>query len=128
MRATTIALFVAALVASAPAAQAQCFGETADAYGCGVSAPREGTLQSFGPSNQVVIPAYNYGRPNQSVFDGLFTKQEQRSMLRHIVISNLSRSHMANQAFARSMNYNARALRRQGNASVGVWGGWGAGW
>ena len=125
MKKTVAALTTAILVSLSSTAHAECFGEAAEAYGCGISAPREGTLQEFGSSSKPVVPYY--GPQSNNPFDGLFSRQEQRHMLRGIVLSNLARARFANQAFNRAVNSNAQPIRRQGNEPVTISFG-GVGW
>lgn len=120
---TMRSLFVATVAAFAlglsGSAQAQCFGETAAAYGCGVAAPQEGSLTSFGAPGQAILP--RYAQQNGSPFDGLFSPREHREMLRNIVIGNLSGSRSASAAFNRAVNANSRALRKSNDRRVGVY-------
>lgn len=119
MRSTLLSLVALLALATASHGYAECFGEAAEAYGCGVSAPQEGQLQQFASSNQGVVPYY--GSPKRSPYDGLFTRQEQRQMLRSIVLGHLRGNQQAANAFNRAMNYNAQAIRRSGNQAVNVW-------
>ena len=128
MRSVPIALLASFSLFVASNAQAQCFGETAAAYGCGVSAPQEGSLSSFGSQQgNAVVP--RYAQQQGSPFDGLFSAREHRQMLRNIVIGNLSGAQAASSAFNRAINSNARALRKSNNRRVGVYyGGFGYGY
>ena len=126
MRSIIFSLIASLALGFSSSASAQCFGDAAQAYGCGVSAPREGTLQTFGTAGKPVVPYY--GPKGRSPFDGLFTPWEQRQMLRGIVMNNMTRARFANQAFQRSVNSNANPIRLGTNSSVGVWFGGGIGW
>lgn len=119
MRSTLFALIAIVAIGFSSSAFAECFGEAASAYGCGVAAPQESRLQNFGSSGNQITPYY--GPQNRSPYDGLFTHREQRAMLRSIVLGHRNRTSQANTAFNRAMNYNARAIRRVGAPSVGVW-------
>lgn len=127
MRSIFVATVAALALSFSGSAQAQCFGETAAAYGCGVSAPQEGSLASFGTSGQAILP--RYAQQNGSPFDGLFSPREQKAMLRNIVVGNLSGSRSASAAFNRAVNANSRALRKSNDRRVGLyWGGFGYGY
>lgn len=119
MRSLCLAAVATLVLAVAGTARAECFGETADAYGCGIAAPQEGSLASFGAQGQAVIP--RYAQAHGSPFDGLFAPHEHRQMLRNIVIRNLGGAQAASNAFNRAMNSNARALRKSNNRRVGVY-------
>ena len=119
-----ITAMAALMVGTAKTSHAECFGEAADAYGCGISAPQEGSLASFGSPGQAVVPRYAQGKG--SPFDGLFSRNEHRQMLRSIVLGNLSGAQGASGAFNKAINSNSRALRRSNNRRVNVYyGGWG---
>lgn len=66
-------------------ASAQCFGDAAHTFGCGVHRQTEGTLESFGDSRSEVLP--DNGAPRNISVDDLFTPEEQRVMYRNIVLS-----------------------------------------
>ena len=119
MRSTLLSIVAVISIGFAVSAHAECFGEAASAYGCGLAAPQQNRLQNFGSSGNEVAPYY--GPQNRSPYDGLFTHKEQRAMLRSIVLGHRNRTGQANTAFSRAMNYNARAIRRVGAPSVGVW-------
>ena len=121
---TVVAVLALALTTTA---QAECFGEAADAYGCGMAGPQEGSLVSFGTQGQSVVP--RYARASGSPFDGLFSATEHRQMLRGIVINNMNGARAASNAFNRAVNSNARALRKSNNRRVNVYyGGYGYGY
>ena len=127
MRSICFAAVAALIVSVAGTANAECFGEAADAYGCGVAAPQEGSLASFGTQGQAVMP--RYAPMGGSPFDGLFSRAEHRQMLRGIVIGNMNGARSASNAFARAVNSNARALRKSNNRRVNVYyGGYGYGY
>lgn len=119
MRALFVVTVAALALGFSGSAQAQCFGETAAAYGCGVSVAQEGSLTSFGAPGQAILP--RYAQQKGSPFDGLFTPRENRDMLRNIVVGNLSGSRSASAAFNRAVNANARPVRKSIDRRVGVY-------
>jgi hypothetical protein len=80
--------------------QAECFGDAAQAFGCGVQRREESSLQSFGDSRNEVIP--DYGTPRQISVDDLFTADEQAMMYRNIIL-NRGVSGASNGALQRSV-------------------------
>ena len=127
MRSFCLTVVTALALGITTTSQAECFGEAADAYGCGIAGPQEGSLVSFGAQGQSVTP--RYARASGSPFDGLFSAQEHRQMLRGIVINNMNGSRSASNTFNRAVNSNARALRKSNNRRVNVFfGGYGYGY
>lgn len=93
-------------------ASAQCYGDAAQAFGCGVSRASEGTLSRFGDEPTEVLP--DYGTSRTMSVDDLFTPQEQRQMYKALVMrrGQLQRS---NNTLYRTMEANQRPLRPSGN-------------
>ena len=115
-------LSVLTLVLSATtlSAHSECFGESADRYGCGIAAPREASLEQFANPSSPVLPYY--GPQQGSPYDNLFSQGERRQMLRSIILGNRSNSGAANMAFRSAMNSSARPLRRGLGSSIRVFG------
>jgi hypothetical protein len=98
-------------------AYAECYGDAAAMYGCGVqggsSAKRaEGTLEYFGDSRAPVLPdvAYNQG---SSISDEVITNQDRRRMLRSIILGG-SRRPYSQRSHIQAINNSGRPLRRSG--------------
>lgn len=91
---------------------AQCYGEAASAFGCGISRGQEDTLESFGDSRNEVRPDYGYSRPISS--HDLFTTQQTIGFYRRLY-TGWRNNRWSEQAFRDSMNFGARPIRSYGN-------------
>ena len=79
-----LACSIVILAAFTSNTQAECFGDAAQVFGCGVQRRDESSLQSFGDSRTEVMP--DYGTPRQISVDDLFTPDEQAAMYRDIIL------------------------------------------
>ena len=104
-------------------AYAECYGDAAEAYGCGAqgtSGPKRAarppsSLESFGSNDGPVLP--NLGVNQNSDSDDVITPDERRQMMRSIVLGRTGSS--ASQAdHQRAVNSSARPLRRAGSMPV----------
>lgn len=119
----TVITLATVTVLCASQASAECYGDTAQMYGCGTTNPTSpkniGELVYFGGESAPVIP--DRGRTTTSLTDDLFSPQEYRGMLRSIVrgqgLSSYSRG-----AEIRAMIGGSRPIRRVGNTRVTVYG------
>ncbi len=93
-------------------ASAQCYGEAAAAFGCGISRGQEDTLESFGDSRNEVRPDYGYSRPITA--EDLFTTQQTIGFYRRIY-TGWRNNRWSEQAFRDSMNFGSRPIRAYGN-------------
>lgn len=92
---------------------AQCYGEAAQAFGCGVQRGQEATLESFGDgSRNEVVPDYGYARPISTA--DLFSHQETIGFYRRLY-TGWRGNRWAEQTFRNSMNSGARPIRSFGN-------------
>ena len=88
---------------------AQCYGDAAQAFGCGVSSPSQSTLESFGDSRNDVVPNYyDDARPVRA--GDLFSPQETLGFYRRLY-QNGNGSNFSESAFRNSVNSQARPLR-----------------
>jgi hypothetical protein len=94
-------------------AEAECYGDAAEAYGCGSTMKREGTLERFGSSDSrpIIIDTGNYGHAKRSPYDDLFTPEEERRMFKSVVLGASKTNGLGNGYQNRSYRSNARALR-----------------
>lgn len=110
----TIALLLTSFsvtLGTAASAHAQCYGESAQAFGCGVDAGSSGDLQRFGASDtNAILP--DYGAEDGFSPDALFSDQERKKMYRKLIVKPSSSSG-ADSALQRSMNASSRPLRMQ---------------
>lgn len=91
---------------------AQCYGEAASAFGCGVSRGQEDTLESFGSSRNEVLP--EYGRTRAITAEDLFSHEQTIGFYRRIY-TGWRNNRWSEQAFRDSMNFGARPVRSYGN-------------
>lgn len=108
----TILAVICLSVLCSSSASAQCYGEAAQAFGCGISRGQEDSLESFGDSRNDVLP--EHGASRRFSVDDLFTTQEQMAMYRRIVLGGRTNRYVEG-TFRNSMNSGARPIRRQGN-------------
>ncbi len=112
MRTVISALCLSAIFASP--AVAQCYGDAAAAFGCGVPRPNEAYLETFGDSRgNEVIPEY-YGNSRPISANDLFTTQETIGFYRNLY-RGWRGNYWSEQTFRNSMNRQAQPLRRFGN-------------
>ena len=98
-----------------PSAHAQCYGDSAHSFGCGVQAGSSDELEIFGDSkSRGIMPEYDLGDPLSA--DNLFTDQERRQMYRRIITSGKG-GNQSNAAFTQSMDSAARPNRRLGTVA-----------
>jgi hypothetical protein len=98
-------------------AYAQCYGDAAAMYGCGVQGASqakrpEGNLEYFGESRAPVLPDVAYNQGN-SVSDEVVTNQDRRRILRSIVLGGGRRPY-SQRSHVQAINNSGRALRRTG--------------
>ena len=55
------------IFSTASSASAECYGDAANAFGCGISRRSEATLETFGSSSNYVVP--DYGTPQRLTVD-----------------------------------------------------------
>jgi hypothetical protein len=99
----------------ASSAMAQCYGDAAAAFGCGVSAPNEDTLESFGDSRNEVAPDY-YGNSRQLTASDLFSHQETMNHYKRIYMGRSNQ--WSEQALRNSVNRSAQPIRTWGNRQL----------
>jgi hypothetical protein len=117
---TLLGLALALLTQSALAnlASAECYGDAAEAYGCGAPAPVSAkrssrpasALESFGSSDEPVLPDLRYGT-NGSDSDDVISPEERRQMMRSIVLGRGGNT-ASQAAHQQAVNSAARPLRR----------------
>lgn len=91
---------------------AQCYGDAAAAFGCGIPRGQEDTLESFGDSRNEVRPDYGYSQ--QISASQLFSTQETVGFYRRLY-TGWRNNRWSEQAFRDSMNFGARPIRSYGN-------------
>ena len=125
MRTISAILISLMCVSVAINAEAECYGDAAEAYGCGSNFKREGSLERFsgGADNRpIIIDNGNYGQQNRSPYDDLFTPEETRRMFKSVVVGANRSNGMANGYQNRSYRSNSRALRTyRGRRIVGAY-------
>jgi hypothetical protein len=108
----TIIAATALSLVCASSAFAQCYGDAAQAFGCGVSRAQEATLESFGTSKNDVVPDYGYARPVRA--DDLFSHEETINAYRRLY-NGWRGNNWSEQSFRNSMNRGSQPLRSFGN-------------
>ncbi len=104
--------------------EAECYGDAADAYGCGVPAqrtvgkhPKRGpSLEKFGSDEAPVLPDVGYYNQGQSASD-VITPEERHRMMRGIVLGR-SIPTRSRTAQMQAVNSAARPIRRSGAMPV----------
>lgn len=109
----TAALISLSLAVTVSNANAECYGDAADQYGCGNAfagqGRSEGSLERFGGGDgPIVIDNGTYGRA-PSPYD-VFTPEEERRMYRSAVLNAGTRT-MSSGYGSRSFRTNSRPLR-----------------
>ena len=99
----------------ASSAMAQCYGDAAAAFGCGVPAAKEDTLESFGDSRNEVAPDY-YGNSRYITANDLFSHQETINQYKRIYLGRGNR--WSEQAFRNSLDRSAQPIRTWGNRQL----------
>lgn len=99
----------------ASSAMAQCYGDAAEAFGCGVSTANEDTLESFGDSRNEVVPDY-HGNSRPITASDLFSHQETMNHYKRVYMGRGNR--WSEQAFRNSVNRSAQPLRAWGSRSL----------
>lgn len=110
MKALLCALSFSVVVASP--AFAQCYGDAAKAFGCGVSSATEASLESFGDSKNEVLPDY-YGNSRPISASELFSHQETMNYYRRLY-RGWRGNNWSESALRNSMNSQSQPLRRSG--------------
>ncbi len=98
------------------AAQAECYGDAAQAFGCqNAIAPvsRGGDLVRFGEEPAPIVPDY-YGRNSGFSSDDLVSIEERRGMMRDIILRG-GRTAQSNGAQNQAVASSARPLRAFGS-------------
>jgi len=111
MRTILSALCLSVVIVSP--ALAQCYGDAADAFGCGVSRPSQASLESFGDSRNEVVPDY-YGDSRPVSVSELFSQQETMNYYRRLY-RGWRGNNWSESALRNSMNSQSQPLRRFGN-------------
>jgi hypothetical protein len=114
-----LALSVITVGVHISSAQAECYGDAADAYGCGVPAqrptgksPRNApSLERFGSDNDPVLPDTGYYQ-NQNATD-VITPEERHRMMRGIVLGR-GGSTRSRSVLTQAINSAGRPVRRSG--------------
>lgn len=104
--------------------QAECYGDAADAYGCGVqvqrpvgkSTKRGPSLEKFGSDEGPVLPDVGYYNQGQSSSD-VITPEERHRMMRGIVLGRAAPTR-SRSAQMQAVNSAARPVRRSGSMPV----------
>jgi hypothetical protein len=97
-------------ILSAGSAFAQCYGDAAEAFGCGVSRSNEAALESFGESGNEVLPNY-HGNSRTISASELFSHEETLNYYRRLY-RGYRGNNWSEAAFRNSMNSQAQPLRR----------------
>ena len=97
-------------IACASPVFAECYGDAAEAFGCGVSRPTEDSLESFGESRGEVLPD-SYANARQISASELFSHEETVNHYRQIYRS-FRGSSWSEADFRNSMNRQSQPLRR----------------
>lgn len=100
-------------------AQAECYGDAAEAYGCGAPAVQGAgrasrpspSLERFGSTDGPVLPDLGYSQHN-SDSDDIITYEERRKMMKSIILGRGGRSTASQQAHQQAINSSGRPLRR----------------
>jgi hypothetical protein len=96
-------------------AYAQCYGEAAQAFGCGISRGQESGLETFGDAKNEVVPDYGYGYARHISAEDLFTHQERIHAYRRIYRGNARGNRWSEQAFRNSVTRGNQPVRTFGN-------------
>jgi hypothetical protein len=88
---------------------AECYGDAAEAFGCGVPRSNDSSLESFGDSRDEVLPDY-YGNARPISASDLFSHQEMVSFYRRIYRGRTN--NWSEATFRNSMNRQSGPLRR----------------
>lgn len=110
----TIFAVTAISLMCASSAVAECYGDAAQAFGCGVSRNQEATLESFGNSRNEVVPDYGYGYARQISAEDLFSHQHTLQAYRRLY-NGWRGNRWSEQAFRNSMNRGTQPVRSFGN-------------
>jgi hypothetical protein len=108
----TIFAATALSLVCASSAFAECYGDAAQAFGCGISRGQEARLESFGDSRNEVVPDYGYSRPIRA--DELFSQQDTIAAYRRLY-NGWRGNRWSEQAFRNSMNRGSEPVRAFGN-------------
>jgi hypothetical protein len=92
---------------------AQCYGDAAEAFGCGVSRSDEANLESFGDSKNEVVPDY-YGNSRPISASELFSHEETMNYYRRLY-RGWRGNNWSESALRNSMNSQSQPLRRFSN-------------
>jgi hypothetical protein len=104
-----LALIIFSTISSA---SAECYGDAAHAFGCGVSRRSEATLETFGSSSNYVVP--DYGTPQGLTVDDVYSPREDFQNFKRAIRTRRSNRWVEN-TYNRSMQSTARPLRSFGN-------------
>lgn len=101
-----------AIVSTISTASAECYGDTAQAFGCGISRQSEASLETFGTSGNYVVP--DYGTPRTLTVDDVYSPREDFQNFKRAVRGRRT-NRWVEQTYNRSMMSSARPLRAFGN-------------
>ena len=111
----TIVAAITTSLLCASSAFAQCYGDAAQAFGCGgISRGQEATLEAFGNSKNEVVPDYGYGNARQISADELFSQQDTINAYRRLY-NGWRGNRWSEQAFRNSINRSSQPIRAFGN-------------
>jgi hypothetical protein len=101
--------------ATTSVANAQCYGDAANSFGCGVSQNSEDSLQQFGGNKNQVLPVYD---SRGSYHDYAFSDRETRTFYRRAVRgrwpNNMNYS-WSQRTYINTMNASGNPVRTFGN-------------
>lgn len=116
----SITFVIAGLICFNPSleAKAECYGEAARMYGCGVvpkHQTRGGSLEQFGGRSTPVLPdmGYQYRIDN----DDFITVQESRRMMRDLILQRNRTNNTSQAAFQAAIGNTGRSIRRSGGST-----------
>ena len=101
-----------AFVSTISSASAECYGDAAQAFGCGISRQSEATLETFGSSTNYVVP--DYGQARTLTVDDVYSPREDFQNFKRAVRARRT-NRWVESTFNRSMSSSARPLRAFGN-------------
>lgn len=99
-------------------ANAECYGDAAAMYGCGVTPKhqtRGGSLEQFGGRKNQVLPYTGYYSSNST--DDYISVEESRRMMRDIILQRNQRNNTSRAAFQAAIGNTGRSIRRSGGST-----------
>ena len=101
-----------AIVSTISTASAECYGDAAQAFGCGISRRSEATLETFGSSSNYVVP--DYGAQDTLTVDDVYSPRENFQNFKRAIRGRRT-NRMVESTYNRSMMSTARPIRSFGN-------------